>query len=314
MKSQIIPNLPSEVYHHSPPYNEYISSSLLKLYQKSPLAYKYAIDNPQEDKSKALEFGTLFHDCMALLSDGVSLETIKQHYKVFDAPINEKTGQPYGATTKAYKEAYDAFIADNSNYIIIPEDEYNTLFGMLNSLVNSDSATSQQVQKLLKWGTAETSFFYENDEGVKIKCRPDLETKSKIIDWKTYGSDDLSEDALNKAILKYGYHISCAMYQDIVYRVTGVWKPFILVFVSKIPPYDCIMVDMSYYGYRYLPEIDMVTQGCGALEYKRLLDLHTKCIKSNEWHGAESQIKSDSKFKLLEIIPPTWYNNKFIDE
>ena len=103
------------------------------------------------------------------------------------------------------------------------------------------------------------------------------------------------------------------MYQYVCHAVTGKWLDFYLVFVQKQEPYDCVMVDMANYGYRYLPDADMVIPGPGALEFQKLLDLHTKCTKSNEWPGAETFIPGD-KYRIMEIESPRYYANKFIDE
>ena len=181
------------------------------------------------------------------------------------------------------------------------------------SLILNSGSTSEQVRKLLRWGKPEVSHFVKY-EGCKFKYRPDLETKRKIVDWKTVSTDDLSEESINRIILKYGYHISAAFYQFFEHECTGMWKQFILVLVSKVAPYDCVMVDMSNYGYRYLLDVDMVIPGPGAMEFKRLLDLHIKCTKENHWPGAETFIPDNNGVRMLEIQPPRYYERKFFDE
>ena len=56
--------LSSEDYHFEEPYREYLSSSALKYYLKSPKLFQFAMDNPSEEKSDALQFGSLFHGLM----------------------------------------------------------------------------------------------------------------------------------------------------------------------------------------------------------------------------------------------------------
>lgn len=312
-------NLTNEQYHHSEHTKPYISSSQLKWYLKSPLHFRHLMDNPDDDadKSDALRFGTMFHDCMQALASGYTTNAVFDAMRTFTPPINDKTGQPYGAATKAYKDAYNAFCEQCNNearvLAIATAEEKEQLMAMINSMTDGKSETSQLINKLLRWGKPEVSHFAEI-EGVKLKCRPDLETSNKIIDWKTTSSDDLSEDAINKLILNYGYHISAAMYQHIVHHITGKWKTFYLCIVSKVPPYDCIIVDMSNYAFRYIPDADIVIPSCGALEYRRLLDLHSKCTANNEWRGIESQIHSNTGRKILEINPPSWYTKKFAPE
>lgn len=322
MKGEIIYNLSNEEYHHGEKYRDYISSSQLKLYAKSPAVYKYALDHPQEE-TDAMRFGSLFHDLMASLATYSDFDNAYRYWRdslaLFTPPVNERTGQPYGATTKAYKEAYDRFSEDCYSKTITTMDELELAFAMAGSVYSDCGSTSEQVRKLLKWGKPEVSIFHETKDGIKIKIRPDLLTNGnmnvsgKIVDWKTVNTDDLSEESLNRIILRYNYHISVAQYQWVAHKALGKWLDFYEVFVSKVPPYDAVMVNMANYGYRYLPKADMVIPGCGALEFKRLLDLHTKCTKENHWPGAETFIPGD-KYRIMEIEPPRWYNNKFIEE
>lgn len=318
MTDHTIYGLSNEDYHNSEPYRQYLSSSQLKKYLISPKAFKHSLNNPEETKSDALRFGSLFHDLMASCTEHYDngTEAIAQWLDgiaVFNPPINEKTGKPCGATSNLYKVEYEAFLQSNEDKTITNAEEVDTILKMNQSLIVGSGSTSEQVRKLLRWGKSEVSHFVEY-EGCKFKFRPDLETKRKIVDWKTVATDDLSEESINRIILKYGYHISAAFYQFFEHERTGVWKQFILVLVSKVAPYDCVMVDMSNYGYRYLPDVDMVIPGPGAMEFKRLLDLHIKCTKENHWPGAETFIPDNNGVRMLEIQPPRYYERKFFDE
>lgn len=327
-----IHGLSNEAYHHRKPYSEYLSSSQLKLYDRSPKVAKFALDNPEEEKSDALRFGSLFHDCMAALAEGASLCEVLDAVAVFEPPTNESKGTPYTPTSKPYKEAYAQFVETTKGSLVASKEEKAIVSGMLASLIQGSGATSGQVRKLLRWGKPEVSFFYEftekdengEDVTIRLKVRPDLLTDYKIIDWKTVSTDDLSEESINRIILKYGYHISAAMYQWVVWKVTGVWRDFYLVIVSKTPPYDCVMVNMCavlkdiygqyHYGYGYcIGDDDIVIPGCGALEFRKLLDLHVQCVKKNEWPGTEINIPEDAGARVLQIQPPYWYESKIIE-
>lgn len=308
----IVNGLSNELYHHGEGYRDYISSTSLKHYLRSPKYYKYMQEHPQGE-TDAMRFGSLFHDCMAAMAEGGLPEHVIDAIAVFEPPVNERTGQPYGVTTKAYKEAYEAFTARLNGTLVSTPTEKESVSQMVNSLLYGCGATSRQVLKLLRWGKPEVSIFYETEDGIKIKIRPDLLTPKKIVDWKTFVGDDLTEESINRTILRYGYHISAAMYQYVYHAVTGKWLDFYLVFVQKQEPYDCVMVDMAAYGYRYLHDADMVTPGPGALEFKKLLDLHTKCVKSGEWPGAETFIPGD-KYRIMEIEPPRYYASRFIED
>jgi len=315
-------------YHNTAPYTDYLSSTQLKFYLRSPKYFRYKLDNPEEEKSDALAFGSLFHELMASLAEhnadwGKAMKGWSENLAFFIPPLNSK-GKPFGATSNAYKEAYEKFLQDNESKTIISESDYDLVTSMALSLLNGRGATSEQVRKLLKWGKPEVSIFYETKDGIRLKIRPDLLTNGKIIDWKTTTLDDLTEKSINGAILKYAYHVSAAMYQWVAHEVLGKWLDFYLVFVQKQPPFDSVMVNMSHgardpftqrvmcYGYHYDATDDIVEPGCGALEFQHLLDLHTRCVKSGEWPGAESFIPGD-KYRIMEIEPPKYYTNKFFE-
>lgn len=346
MIEPIIHGLSNEQYHRGKEERQYLSSSQLKWYLKSPRHAKYMFDaltygdaqaaqnnkavaDIIEGKSDALRFGSLFHDLMASYAEHSDDEfaAIRQWelgLAIFEPPVNKSTNKPYGVTSNPYKEAYAAFLQASEGKTISTQEETDLAIDMVRSLTLGCDATSEQVRKLLKWGKPEVSFFYETEDGIKLKVRPDLLTRKKIIDWKTTTSDDLTEENINRIILKYGYHISAAMYQWVIWKITGVWRDFYLVIVSKAPPHDCVMVNMCavlkdiydryHYGYGYcIGEDNIVMPGCGALVFRKLLDLHKQCVKNNKWPGVEINIPEDRGARVLEIQPPYWYESKIME-
>lgn len=320
MIEPVIHGLSNEAYHHEKPYRDYLSSSQLKLYLKSPKAAKFALDNPTEEKSDALRLGSLFHDLMACCAghydNGTkAIAEWMRHIAVFDPPKNEKTGQPYGSVTKAYKEAHEAFLQANEGKTIASNDELSVIDQMHKSLLCDSGATSEQVRKLLKWAKAtEVSYFYETEDGIKLKVRPDLLTNGKIVDWKTCSLDSLDEDSIARQIIKYRYDVSLSMYQYVLHEIEGKWYTPILIFVQKSEPFDAVMCDISEWCYQYFPDEDFVKPGVGALEFRKLLDLHTKCTKNNEWPGAENSIEADGNTRIMKPSVPYWLGMKYFEE
>ena len=320
MTDPVIHGLSNEAYHHEAPYSEYLSSSQLKRYAVSPKAFKFALDNPVEDKSDALRLGSLFHDLMASCAEHYDngTEAIAEwmrHIAVFDPPKNDKTGQQYGNTTKAYSAACEAFLQANEDKLIASQTEIDTVKAMAQSLMFDSGATSEQVCKLLKWAKAtEVSYFYETEDGIKLKVRPDLLTKTKLVDWKTCSLDSLDEDSIARQIIKYRYDVSLAMYQYVLHAIEGKWYTPILVFVQKQEPFDCVMCDISEWCYQYFPDEDFVKPGVGAMEFRKLLDLHTECVRNNEWPGAESSIEADGNTRIMKPAVPYWFGMKYFEE
>lgn len=316
----VIHGLSNEQYHHGEEERQYLSSSQLKWYLRSPKFFKHNIDNPTEDKSDALRLGSLFHDLMACLAEfngdwGKGFTKWKDGIVIFDPPINSKTGVYYGATTKAYAEAYEQFLADNEDKTVANVLETDLAGDMACSLIRDSGATSEQVRKLLKWAKAtEVSYFYETEDGIKLKVRPDLLTKTKLVDWKTCSLDSLDEDSIARQIIKYRYDVSLAMYQWTIFQIEKKWYTPILVFVQKQEPFDCVMCDISEWCYQYDKTYDVVTMGCGALEFRRLLDLHTECVRNNKWPGAETSIEADGNVRIMKPKIPAYFGMKYYNE
>lgn len=319
MTDPVIHGLSNEEYHHGSPYNEYLSSSQLKRYAVSPKAFKFALDHP-EPQTDAMRIGSLFHDLMACSAkhydNGTkAIAEWMRYIAIFDPPKNEKTGQLYGRTNKAYKEAYEVFLQANEGKMIASNDEMSVINQMHKSLLCDSGATSEQVCKLLKWAKAtEVSYFYETEDGIKLKVRPDLLTTNKIVDWKTTALDSLDEDSIARQIIKYRYDVSLAMYQYVLHAIEGKWYTPILVFVQKQEPFDCVMCDISEWCYSYDPDEDFVKPGVGALEFRKLLDLHTGCVKNNEWPGAENTIEADGNTRIMKPAVPYWLGMRYFEE
>lgn len=336
MIDPIVHGLSNEQYHRGEEERQYLSSSQLKWYLKSPRYAKYmldrltygdakaaqngkAVEDAIEGKSDALRFGSLFHDLMAYCAEqkGDFSRTYfqwKDGIAVFTPPKNEKTGLPYGSSTKAYKDRYEAFMQFHKGQTVASQDEIDAATRMAMSLINQCGATSEQVCKLLKWTKAtEVSYFYETEDGIKLKVRPDLLTRSKIVDWKTTALDSLDEESIAKSIIKFGYHISLSMYQYVLHEIEGKWYVPILIFVQKNEPHDCLMCDISEWCYTYFPDEDFVKPGVGAMEFQRLLKLHTECVRNNEWPGAESTIEADGNTRIMKPTVPYWYAMKYFE-
>lgn len=320
MMESVIHGLSNEAYHHEKPYADYLSSSQLKAYLKSPRHAKFILDNPQEEKSDALRLGSLFHDLMACCAEHYDngTDAVAQWLRgiaVFKPPVNDKTDQPYGIATKVYKKDYEAFLQASEGKLIATDEELSLIQKMNQSLLIGSGATSEQVCKLLRRAKAvEVSYFYETEDGIKLKIRPDLLTRDKLVDWKTCSLDSLDEDSIARQIIKYRYDVSLAMYQYVLHEIEGKWFTPILVFVQKQPPFDAVMCDISEWCYSYDKNYDLVSPGVGAMEFRRLLDLHTECVKNNSWPGAENSIEADGMIRIMKPKVPAYFGMKYFNE
>lgn len=316
---QIIYNLSNHQYHFGEEESQYISSTQLKWYEKSPKYYLHNKLYPKEDKNDNLRFGSCFHAYMEWLAKHPRIDKTgrfedSDDIALFQPPINKNTCLPYGTATKAYKEAYAEFELANKDKIITTPMELLTISGMANSMTKECGEISKIITKLLQWGKPEVSYFYENEDGIKMKIRPDLITSNKVIDWKTTSLDDFSESSINRVISQYGYDISAAMYQWVLFQITHKYYTFYLVLVSKSEPFDCVIVDMSKWAYQYEEDDDILIPNIGAQKFMDLLKQHTYCVKHNIWKGAECKVSPNHQgLKIMRPTPPDYENWKRID-
>lgn len=195
-----------------------ISQSQLKWLQKSPLHYwsKFVdparIDVPLD--TPALRFGTAVHTAI------LEPDRFQQEYVL---------GPQAAKSTKAWKEA----VAATDKALLTP-DEYAAIQGMSVSLLQHTAASKALFKSA---GKNELSFFFELNNGLRVKCRVDrMLSSGYIVDLKT--TADASANAFSKSCANFGYHIQAAFYIKVVELVTGKEpKGFAFVAVEKEPPY-----------------------------------------------------------------------------
>lgn len=308
----IIFGLDNEMYHNGEVYKDYLSSTQIKDYLISPKYAKYKLEHPDEFNisDDSLEFGSMYHAYMESIVKNGNDDDYSKQYHLFEAPINEKTGKPYGRDTQKYINALEEAKAIHPEWEFVSEDRDKLVRTMVDGLLNDCGETSKQVKTIIKQGQSEVSHFVDY-EGCRFKFRPDIETKKKIVDWKTTTLESLHPSAIAKTITKFGYGISAAFYQFFEHEQSGVWKDFFWVFQQKTPPYDAVMVSASRWAYSYNKELDMVSMGQSALLFRKLLDQYIECKKSGIYRGAELFIEPGFKGRrIMEVDAPT-YNTEF---
>lgn len=308
----IIEGLDNETYHRGEGYDQYLSSTQIKDFLVSPKYAKYKHEHPEEFQisDDALEFGSMYHAYMeSILRHGNDREFAMQ-YHVFDAPVNERTGKPYGRDTQKYIDALAEAKEKHPEWEFVSQDRIDIVRKMVTELMDNCGETSKQVRTVLKQGKAEVSHFIEYN-GCKFKFRPDLETKKKIVDWKTVSIDSLHPGAIAKTITKFGYGISAAFYQFFEHEQSGIWKNFYWVFQQKTPPYDAVMVSAEQWAYSYNKEYDMVSMGPSAQIFQKLLDQYIECKKTGEFRGAEIFIAPALNGRRIMSVDAPVYNSDF---
>lgn len=256
----------NKAYHNT---TEYISCSGLKEYLKSPAHYQAFLK--EQPESKALTFGSYYH--LLVLEP----EKIKKEF----ATDGQRPDQTKGMTAKVNKEWKDSLTIE-----YISEEDVQIAEDMKNQLEKNPN-----LKNLIGKGINEESYYLDDFEGVKVRCRPDKVTDNAIIDLKT--CSDASTEGFLKQIFKYGYHIQAAFYSDILKQIDGKDRQFVFIAQEKKAPY-------AFQVFR----VDHTILLQGRSEYKELLKVHKHCIETNTWGGYETY--SESEYGVVELSIPAW--------
>lgn len=267
-------------YHSN---KNYIGSTSLKKYKKSPLHFKEEI----EEETEALRFGSMYHAFI------LEPELFDQEYFIFDDSTiyQELIGEGYKSprSTKQYKEWFDTEMVKAGQKMTVSFEEYETLKAMKARLFSHPYA-----KYLLTKGQSELSHYTER-EGVKVKIRPDhMHLNKRIcVDLKT--CQDASEDKFKIHAAELGYHISAALYADVLEQIysPGFQWSFILVAQEKKHPY-------AFNIFKASPQFIAV----GQFEYEILLKQHDYCQKTGIYRGYD--VFCDNKFGINELDIPAF--------
>ena len=239
-------------YHAHPA----ISKSTLFLLRQSPEKFRYEVDNPQP-KSPSLTFGSAFHKW--------ALEPDSFFDEFAIAPVVDRRA-------KAGREAWNDFVAENSNRDIISLDDLNTIRQMTDSLFENKYARS-----LIEASQHEQSFFWRDElTGEECKCRPDILLDRPSIhiisDLKSCESADT--ESFTRDAVRYGYHLQAYMYTDGVRQNTGCDYSFVFIAVEKKPPYAVNVMQADDLFIRY-----------GEDTFRELIGIYHECRESGSWWG-----------------------------
>lgn len=255
-----------------------ISSSDVKSFLSAASEKHWNYNRLNQKDRDAFRFGRVLHEM--IIEDKEPL--------VFHAPINQKTGEEYGANTKKMEDAKNLFKQENQNQDFLSVSEYAAAIAMKESVY-------QKTQLFNGKGYNEFSFFADCDEtGLKLKCRPDRIKGMVMIDLKTI---DKIQD-FEKHIEKLLYFVQASFYLDVFEKSTGKKiNKFCFVFVEKVPPFDCVVCVLSS---------DYIEAG-RQLYKKALIDIKN-CTSLGRYRG----IMKDKEF--IEIEPTNWTLRRVYEE
>ncbi len=234
-----------------------LNKSTLWHLMKSPLHYKYALENPTEETA-ALLFGRMVHKLL------LESDTFDEEYAIL--PNVDRR-------TKEGKEAYAQFIAGLNGQSAISADDFEKASVMVQAVKDNPTA-SKILQGLTE---TEDSLFWSDDvEGVACKCRLDgvgkIGKRGFILDYKT--TQDASLDGFMRSAYKYGYDAQAGHYLNGAKANKLDISDYIIIAQEKAEPYAVNV---------FVADLDFVESG-----KRRIRDLISKCVeceRSGNWYG-----------------------------
>lgn len=248
---------------------EGISRSELFKISRSPMHFKYSMENPED--SASLAFGRALHKYILEKDD---------FYNDFIVlpEINRRT--------KAGKEEYERYQMEafESGRELVSRADMTVIMEMYAAVMGHPLA------KQLLTGEHEKDFFWTDDgTGEKCKCRPDCLTEYNgqkyIVDYKS--TDSCEDGHFERSCRKYGYKFQAGMYTEGVFQNTFEQYGFIFVAQEKKAPYAVRV---------YFCTPEFVAQGYD--KFRELIGIYHSCRETGNWYGYEGPL--DTVTELLE--------------
>jgi hypothetical protein len=258
-------DMPAEVYHADPvPGGSLSSSEARRLLPPScPARFRYYKDNPSaRETTRALDLGRAAH---AIVLEGD------------ESPIVAVDADSY--RTKAAQQQRDA--ARAAGKVPLLPHELATVRAMAAALRDHPLAAA-----LLGAGRPERSLFWPDPTtGVPRRARLDWSRDPRrgrrviVPDYKTCESAD--PRALERAVLRHGYHCQAAWYLDAVQDLglAGEDAAFVFIAQAKTPPFVVTVFDL---------DADFIALG-RALN-RRAIDIYLRCMETGRWPGYSDDI------------------------
>ena len=213
-------HVPAEEYHADARAGKFLSSHLLGDFRRSPSLYRKKLAGeilPTE--SPALLLGRAAH---CLILEGRA--AFDEEFLVSNGPVNPKTGEAYGRTTKAHAEWAAA-----QTRTVISETEFGFLVKLQKS-VWLHRAASELLAEGFAEGTVRRVYC-----GMPCQIRCDWMCPEGLVDLKTCDNLDYFEAAARA----YGYVHQMAFYRAILREASGETAPVHLIAIEKNEPLRC---------------------------------------------------------------------------
>ncbi len=268
-----IRDMPEDVYHAAPGFNQSGSSLLLS----NPAKWLWQKSQPYKS-STALALGTLVH---LLLLENERFHDEVVYEPDFTLKLKKVYSKPKG--TKEYEKLRQDWLSTiPANSIIVSLDQAP----ILRAIEASVKGTTNLKNLLTVPGNNELSAFWHNDFGVACRARFDRECSviNSIIDVKTTAKG-ASQIAFGKMISERGYDIQAAHYLEGA-RYCGLENltNFVYLVCETIPPYHVASYRLSQF------DIEV-----GTKKLHQIYKVFKLCSEADIWPSFADEVKEVSQ-------------------
>jgi len=214
----LVNNISNADYHAD---TSRLGSSQIKAVLANPAKYKASLTAINEPTA-AMRLGSLVHS-LALEPEKTADDFI------FSAASSR--------ATKAYKQEAAESGGDKT---IMLADEVRKARHMAESLL------SETAMQLGTDSVAEQSIFWKDSNGLKLKARPDLWHRDRLIMIDVKTAADASPKAFAGSVARYGYDLSAALYIEGAEEAGYVVDEFLWVVVESVAPFVAQTYIASY--------------------------------------------------------------------
>ena len=232
---------PDDVYHGKA--KDYVSAHTLAVYLDSPYQFKRMRDGlaypPKEND--AFAFGTAFH--MAVLQPDLFEKTYIDADDM--APVNPKTGKPYGKDTNKYQDWLATIPKDKR---ILPAEDFTIISRMKDGISRQEDAKA-----LLSYPFYPEAVIRQNMNGINCQSKLDYifidNGIVNIIDLKSTRSLKAFMDTIyaeKSGEAGYGYLRQAAFYTKMARQSLGTNDTrFYFIACEKEEPWNCAVVKIT---------------------------------------------------------------------
>jgi hypothetical protein len=197
------------------------------------------------------------------------------HMLALEPHLFEKTfvvqTESFDRRTKIGKEGYEGFRQQAHGRSILRLEDFQQISDM------ADAIKTHPIWNRFKGGSVEHSVYWDYQDSIRLRSRPDYFTDELVIDLKTTSY----LKGFDKSVFRYGYHRQAAMQLDGLEAMDGKRRQFVVFAVEKEAPYLTSVF-----------ALDETSIEEGRRDYQKAAELYGQCLEFDIWPGYSETVQT----------------------